>query len=238
MRSSAPKPNAAPNRSEPSRSENEAWTPPTFLKLRSGPGDVRPKILLSTFELGLLDPMDASAVILAVASPPGQSIRGIVRISGAATFGLLHDHLTLQPVEVRSQCGSSQPRHGSFPAKLELSTSLRLPAYAALFPAPHSYTGDDAIELQMPGNPMLLERVIEALLDSASNKGIQARRAEPGEFTARAFFNGRLSLTQAEGVAATIAAQSDAELRAARLLTSNAVGLLAHQLADSLASAL
>ena len=113
-----------------------------------------------------------------------------------------------------------------------------LGAYALIFPAPHSYTGEDSLELQLPGNPVLLERVIDAILATARRMAIEARRAEPGEFTARAYLNGRMDLTQAEGVAATIAAQSDAELRAAQLLTSGALGTLAHQLAEDLASAL
>jgi tRNA modification GTPase len=80
--------------------------------------------------------------------------------------------------------------------------------------------------------------VIDMLIESGTARGLDVRRAEPGEFTARAFFNGRLSLTQAEGVAATIAAQSDAQLRAAQHLISNRLGKLAHDLAESLAESL
>jgi tRNA modification GTPase len=80
--------------------------------------------------------------------------------------------------------------------------------------------------------------VVDFLLEDARRLSIDARRAEPGEFTARAFINNRLSLTQAEGVAATIAAQSDAELAAARMLLTGRVGDLAHALADELAAAL
>jgi tRNA modification GTPase len=69
-------------------------------------------------------------------------------------------------------------------------------------------------------------------------RGIDARLAHAGEFTARAFFNGRLDLTQAEGVAATIAARSDAELRAASLLRTGAFGSLATAWADRLANVL
>jgi tRNA modification GTPase len=113
-----------------------------------------------------------------------------------------------------------------------------LPALALIFIAPQSYTGEHSAELQLPGNPLLLERIIDGLLASARRRGIDARRAEPGEFTARAFMNGRMTLTEAEGVAATIAARSDAELRAARLLTSGRLGALARSLADRLAAAL
>ena len=106
------------------------------------------------------------------------------------------------------------------------------------FRGPRSYTGEDALELQLPGNPVLLERVVDALIGAGRGAGLDVRRAEPGEFTARAFLNGRLSLTEAEGVAATIAARSDAELRAAGLLTGGALGALATALAEALAQAL
>jgi len=90
----------------------------------------------------------------------------------------------------------------------------------------------------MPGNPILLQRVIDELLSTAQAHGIDARRAEAGQFTARAFMHGKMTLTQAEGVAAVIAAQSDAELRAARLLATGKLSTFAHALADELASAL
>jgi tRNA modification GTPase len=172
--------------------------------------------------------MNASPTILAIASPPGRSLRGIVRISGAMCFALLEPHLQLPAIVAR----------GFHRAQLSLSAFQRLSVSAFVFPGPRSYTGEDSIELQLPGNPILLERVIDALIASARARDIDARRAEPGEFTARAFLNGRLSLTQAEGVAATIAAQSDAELGAARLLVSGRLAEFAHNLADDLAAAL
>ncbi len=122
--------------------------------------------------------------------------------------------------------------------RLRVTDELTIPALAFLFPAPHSYTGEDSAELQLPGNPLLLDRILQQLLDLARSSSIEARPAQPGEFTARAFFNGRLSLTEAEGVAATIAAQSDAELRAASLLRTGSLGAMAMRWADELAGAL
>lgn len=165
-------------------------------------------------------------VILAVASPPGHSLRGIVRLSGGETFDLLRERLDSAKIE-----------RGAHFTRLRLGGET-LPVIALIMPGPRSYTGEDCAELQLPGNPALLARVVGHLLRSAERRGIAARLAEPGEFTARAFLNGRLSLTRAEGVAATIAAQSDAELRAAHLLTSGSLGNFAHQLADDLANAL
>ncbi len=89
---------------------------------------------------------------------------------------------------------------------------LSCPAWVYLFVGPRSYTGQDLVELHVPGNP-LLARI---LLDWIVQEG--ARLAEPGEFTARAYFNGKLDLAQAEGVAAAIAAQNSQHLAAARQL--------------------
>ena len=170
--------------------------------------------------------MDTTAVILAVASPPGRSLRGIVRASGPACVALLEPHV---------QCLDRS--RGMRPARL-LADGLDLACLALFFPAPRSYTGEASIELQLPGSPALLDRVIDAVLASGRLRGIAARRAEPGEFTARAYLNGRMSLTEAEGVAATIAARSDAQLRAAGLLSEGRLAKMAHELAESLARSL
>ncbi len=174
--------------------------------------------------------VDLSAVILAVASPPGRAPRGLVRLSGPDVFDLLDPHLEL---------GGSRrpPRPGLHRARLHLD-GLDLPATALLFRGPRSYTGQDAAELQLPGQPPLLERIVDGLLASSAARGLEARRAEPGEFTARAFFLGRMTLTQAEGVAATIAAANDAQLRAASHLRRGRLGALAQELADDLAETL
>ncbi len=169
--------------------------------------------------------MDTASVILAVASPPGRSVRGIVRVSGDAAFDVLRPHLT---------CAWSR---GAQRARLGVA-GLDVACLVLVFPGPGSYSGEDSVEIQLPGNPCLLERVVDALIESGGDRGLDARRAEAGEFTARAFLNGKMSLTEAEGVAATIAARSDAELRAARQLSSGRLAALACELADELAAAL
>ncbi len=168
------------------------------------------------------------STILAIASPPGQSLRGIIRISGPDAFSLIEPHVR----------GGDQSDRTMTAVRLSLANT---PAFSALmlgFRSPRSYTGEDSIELQMPGNPALLDRVIAALIASGVSRDLDVRRAEPGEFTARAYLNGRIDLTRAEGVAATIAAQSDAELAAARLLASGRLARLARGLGDDLAGAL
>ena len=165
--------------------------------------------------------MDTTSVILAIATPPGHSMRGILRISGRACFPLLDPHV--QPKEEWTR--------GVRTSRLVID-NIDLPVTLMIFPGSGSYTGEPSIELQLPGNPTLLERCLEGLIQSAQRQGIDARRAEPGEFTARAFFNGRLSLTEAEGVAATIAARSDAELQAAQWLYQGELGHFAQNIAD------
>ncbi|MBX3358122.1 MAG: 50S ribosome-binding GTPase [Phycisphaeraceae bacterium] len=144
--------------------------------------------------------------IIAAASGPGRSERAIVRISGPATRALLTE--AFAPPVVMA-------RRGVVRARLRLTESLVLPVIVLVMPGPSSYTGEDAAEIVTAGNPSLIERVLHRLeaFDSV-------RPATPGEFSARAYLGGRLSIEQAEGVAATIAARTDAQLDAAeRLLT-------------------
>jgi len=91
---------------------------------------------------------------------------------------------------------------------------LNCPAWVYSFKNPRSYTGEDLVEFHLPGNPLLARMLMDDLLRAG------ARSAEPGEFTARAYFNGRLDLAEAEGVSAMISAHSEQELRAARQLLS------------------
>ena len=108
----------------------------------------------------------------------------------------------------------------------------RLPVLLAVFRAPRSYTGQDMAELQLPGNPALLDRVIRRVIQ------LGARLAEPGEFTFRAFVGGKLDLTQAEGVAGTIAATSEGQRQAAQLLRAGTLGRFAESLVDALGAQL
>lgn len=187
--------------------------------------------------LGFRRSVDTAQTIIAVASPPGRSPRGIIRLSGSAA-----------PAVISTACepelaGRKAPDDGAAPARRIFRTRIpvgshRLPALLLSYAAPHSYTGEHAAELLVPGNPILLDRLVDHITEAARRKDLDVRRAEPGEFTARAYLNNRLTLTQAEGVNATISARCDAELRAAALLRDDALGRLAVALADDLASAL
>lgn len=154
--------------------------------------------------------MHDPSTILAIATPPGRSLRGVIRLSGEGAFAVLDATLV-------SPCPR---RRGRSFVRLRGASEIagELPATLLAMPGPRSFTGEDVAELALPGNPILLARVEAALLASAACAGIDARRAAPGEFTARAFLRGRIDLAQAEGIAASIAAASDAELAAAAAL--------------------
>ncbi len=156
--------------------------------------------------------------IAAISSPPGRAARGLIRLSGPATRKILT--CLFHPVP-------ESPRR-VVPARMAIGSG-ELPMLLARFEAPRSYTGQDMAELQLPGNPALLDRVLGRVLDEG------ARLAEPGEFTFRAFVNGRVDLTRAEGIAATITAVSDSQLEAAVLLREGRLGRLATDLVDRLA---
>ncbi|MFM9995341.1 MAG: tRNA modification GTPase [Phycisphaerales bacterium] len=159
--------------------------------------------------------------IVALASPPGRSARAMIRVSGSGTSGLLAAVMT-DPVRMPG-AGVGRLRLGPGP----------LPVLLAIYAAPRSYTGEDSAEVLLPGNPLLVERVVARLLEFPG-----ARAAEPGEFTARAYLNGKLSLDRAEGVAATIAAATDAQLAAARSLLEGSTGAAYRAWAEELATLL
>lgn len=90
--------------------------------------------------------------------------------------------------------------------------SYTIPAIAYCFVGPRSSTGENVVELHIPGSPLLAKIVLRQLIAGG------ARQAEAGEFSARAYFNGRIDLTQAEGIALAVSAANEGELRAARQL--------------------
>lgn len=173
--------------------------------------------------------MDAHSTIVAISSPPGRSLRGLLRVSGPAARDIA--------CRLMADAQAWPPPRRLRPERIRLrsltaATSLSLPALIAFFRGPASYTGEDMLEIQLPGSPHLLHRLLDYVVQ------LGARLAEPGEFTFRAFLNGKMDLTQAEGVAAAIAAVGDAQLQAANLLRAGELGRFAGRLADQLAGAL
>jgi len=165
--------------------------------------------------------------IAAPASGGGAGPRAIVRVSGPATRAVL---AALGALRIADAGPGAHRSVLTIPAAWG---AAELPALVVLFQGPRSFTGEDALELQIPGNPALEQRVMRMIL---AVEGVRA--AAPGEFTARAFLRGRLTAEQAEGVAAVIAARSDAELDSARRLVEGQTGERYRQLADELAGAL
>jgi tRNA modification GTPase len=144
--------------------------------------------------------------IVAIASPPGGAVRGIVRVSGPAALecaGRLFD--SSEPAFV----GRSRVpyfRKGLFRLDPPLTT---VPASAYVWPTIRSYSGQPTVEIHTVGSPPLLEAMVRAFCQ----KG--ARLADPGEFTLRAFLAGRIDLTQAEAVLGVIDARNGQQLRTA-----------------------
>jgi tRNA modification GTPase len=170
--------------------------------------------------------MDAERTIVAVASAPGASARGIVRTSGRHAWSHVRAAL--------ADDGGlpARPRRGVLVARL---ASPGIPVIVACMPGPASATGEDCVEIHAPGNPVLLERIVDAVV-SRSDGG--ARRAHPGEFSARAVLGGAARIADAERVALTIAAETDAELDAARTIGDDAPARDAATDADALAAVL
>jgi tRNA modification GTPase len=169
--------------------------------------------------------------IVALATAPGRGAVGIVRVSGRGLAALI-DALTGKVLQPRVahygalRAGNGEPiDHG----------------LAIHFPAPHSYTGEEVLELQAHGGPVVLQLLLARCLEAAAEPDAQGRArlahlrlAQPGEFTQRAFLNGKLDLAQAEAVADLINAGTEAAARSAsRALAgafSNEVRTLAAQI--------
>jgi len=164
--------------------------------------------------------------IVAVATAPGRGAVGIVRVSGRGLAALAYAITGCVLTPRVAHYGPLRDAHG---AAIDHGLAL-------LFPAPHSYTGDDVLELQAHGGPvvlqLLLARCLEAAAqaDAADGRALvpHLRLARPGEFTLRAFLNGKLDLVQAEAVADLIDANTEA---AARSATRSLAGALSRQVA-------
>jgi tRNA modification GTPase len=160
-----------------------------------------------------------SDTIVAIATPPGAGAIGVIRVSGPAACESVSPLLCLTGGR---QIAAARPRMLHRVRVLDPATGAQLDdALAAFMPGPHSYTGEDVVELSCHGSPVLLAEIVSNLV----NGGV--RFAEPGEFTRRAFLNGRLDLIQAEAVALLIGARTE---RAARLAARQVDGALSAEL--------
>ena len=141
--------------------------------------------------------------IVAIASAPGRGAVGIVRASGRDLVPL-----------VAALCGRAlKPREATYLPFHDADGSAIDHGLALHFPAPHSYTGEEVLELQAHGGPVVMQLLLARCLQAGA--GIGLRAAEPGEFTQRAFLNDKLDLAQAEAVADLIDASTEAAARSA-----------------------
>jgi tRNA modification GTPase len=133
--------------------------------------------------------------LVAIATPPGRGGIGVVRLSGSEATTIAKPMLRLEH-ELR-------PNRAHFGELIDPATSDRIDeVVVTYFAKPHSYTTDDVVEISCHGSPVVLRHVVEMALARG------ARLAEPGEFTMRAFLNGRIDLTQAEAVRDLIDSQT------------------------------
>lgn len=137
--------------------------------------------------------------IAAIATAPGRGGIGVVRVSGRG-LAEFAERLTGKP---------AKPRHAGFVRFLDRDGAAIDEGLLLFFPAPHSFTGEDVVELQGHGGPVVLRLLLNRCVE------LGARLAQPGEFSQRAFLNGKLDLAQAEAVADLIEASTEAAARSA-----------------------
>ena len=156
--------------------------------------------------------------IAAIATAPGRGGIGVVRVSGASLSEL-----------AAALCGRvPTPRKAMFARFLDADGVTLDEGIALYFPAPASFTGEDVLELQGHGGPVVMQMLLERCLE------LGARLAEPGEFTRRAFLNGKLDLAQAESVADLIEASTAAAARSALRSLSGRFSEEIHRIVDAL----
>lgn len=160
--------------------------------------------------------------IAAIATAPGRGAVGIVRVSAKNVQAII-DAVCARDLP---------PRHAVYLPFRAADGSAIDQGLAIHFPAPHSYTGEDVLELQAHGGPVVLQLLLARCLEAGAAMGL--RVAEPGEFTQRAFLNGKLDLAQAEAIADLIDASTEAAARSATRSLAGAFSREIHALRDAL----
>ena len=166
---------------------------------------------------------DASP-IAAIATAPGRGGIGVVRISGKDLRSLARAICKLD------NSAELKPRYASYLDFIRADGSVIDSGLAIYFPAPHSYTGEDVLELQGHGGPVVLQMLLSRCLEAGQAMGL--RLANPGEFTYRAFQNEKMDLAQAEAVSDLIEASTEAAAKLATQSLSGAFSLAIHQLVE------
>ncbi|NML42544.1 tRNA uridine-5-carboxymethylaminomethyl(34) synthesis GTPase MnmE [Ramlibacter sp. G-1-2-2] len=160
--------------------------------------------------------------IAAIATAPGRGAVGIVRVSAKSVQAV-----------IEAVCGRAlKPREATYLPFRSADGSFIDQGIAIHFPAPNSYTGEDVLELQAHGGPVVLQLLLARCLEAGA--GMTLRVAEPGEFTQRAFLNGKLDLAQAEAIADLIDASTEAAARSATRSLAGEFSREIHVLRDAL----
>ena len=170
--------------------------------------------------------------IIAIATAPGRGAVGIVRVSGQGLGAL-----------TKALCGRAlRPREATYLPFRDADGQAIDQGLALYFPAPHSYTGEDVLELQAHGGPVVLQLLLARCLEAGAQTQPETgqptlpglRVAQPGEFTERAFLNDKIDLAQAEAIADLIDASTEAAARSASRSLTGAFSQEIHRLRDAL----
>ncbi|GAA5316003.1 MAG: tRNA uridine-5-carboxymethylaminomethyl(34) synthesis GTPase MnmE [Candidatus Pelagadaptatus aseana] len=162
--------------------------------------------------------VSSTDTIAAIATPPGKGGVGIIRISGPKALGIAQAVLQKTP----------EPRLAHYGGFYESDTEVLDQGIALFFPGPNSFTGEDVLELQGHGGPIILDCLLKRVMD------LGARLANPGEFSERAFLNDKMDLTQAEAIADLIDASSEQAARNAIHSLQGAFSSQIHDLVEAL----
>ena len=138
--------------------------------------------------------------IIAIATPVGRGGIGVIRVSGSRelVLGLMKD---------MTRVSKPLPRYAHYTEFLATDGDVIDKGVAIWYASPHSYTGEDVLEFQAHGNPVILNWLVKTALEVGNEAGL--RLAEPGEFTRRAFLNAKIDLAQAESVMDIVNASSE-----------------------------
>ena len=144
--------------------------------------------------------METNSTICAIATSPGNGAIAVIRLSGKNAVSITERLFKSPSGKKLSNQAPNTIHFGSISFNKKLVDEVLI----SLFKAPHSYTGEDVVEISCHGSAFIQQQLLQALTESG------ATLAKPGEFTLRAFMNGKMDLSQAEGVADLIASESDA----------------------------
>lgn len=164
--------------------------------------------------------------IAAIATPAGEGGVGIARISGKNALAVADKIFRAR--QKKFSLSEAKPQRFYYGWVVDSEGEVADEVLLVVFKSPHSYTGEDVAEIHGHGGMRSLRAVLELILRSG------ARMAEPGEFTKRAFLNGRMDLTQAEAVLDTIRAKTDLALKAAMRQLEGALSKAVHSIKDDL----